>query len=69
MSQPGRVHSKNLFHHLRLDGQYDPELLADMAKTKDLMGPMMAKMGEALKVHEAVKKTSPIFRFFQTPHT
>jgi len=52
MSQPGRVHSKNLFHHLRLDGQYDPELLADMAKTKDLMGPMMAKMGEALKAKD-----------------
>jgi len=52
MSQPGRVRSKNLFQQLRLEGQYDPELLADMARHKDLMGHMMAKMAEALKAED-----------------
>jgi len=50
-----RVRSKHLFEHLQLTGQYDQQVLADLAGRMSSAGPvqqMMAKMGEATKVED-----------------
>lgn len=51
MSLPGRVESKNLFN-LRLTGQYDDEVAADILKSAEKMGPIFAGFAEASKIED-----------------
>jgi len=55
MGSKERVRSKHLFQHLQLNGQYDEQVLADLASRMSTAGPvqqMMAKMGAATKVED-----------------
>jgi len=62
MSVPGRVESKHLFNHLPLNGEYDEEVTAEIARLMENMGNSLTLAGEVIQIEDSGESVAGFLR-------